>query len=119
MKAFIKKIIGDKKEWRQMEARANALPEEYRYVYHKIQHYMWGYAAGNSSGMDMIAIFGDLIRLFEEGAANGKGVLRITGEDIAEFCDELLRNAKTYTENRRQLLNKEIKKKLARKGGRE
>ena len=30
MKEFIKRIIGDKKEWRQMEARANALPEEYR-----------------------------------------------------------------------------------------
>ena len=87
------------------------------YVYHKIQHYMWGFAAGNSSGMDMMGIFEDLLGLFEEGAANGKGVLEITGEDVAEFCDELLRNAKTYTENRRQLLNREIKKKLKHKCG--
>ncbi|HAX53738.1 MAG TPA: hypothetical protein DCX82_17695, partial [Lachnospiraceae bacterium] len=28
--------------------------------------------------------------------AEGKSVLDITGEDVAAFCDELLRNAKTY-----------------------
>ena len=107
-----KQIIGDKKAWKQMEARAKALPEEYDFVYHKIQHYMWNYAAG--SGMDMVAIFEDLLNLFEEGAANGKRVLEITGENVAEFCDELLRNAKTYTENWREALNRDIMKKLGK-----
>jgi DNA-binding ferritin-like protein (Dps family) len=114
MSGLIQKIIGDKKTWRQMEARAKALPEEFDYVYHKIQHYMWSYAAGNSSGMDMMAIFEDLLGLFEEGAANGRHVLEITGEDDAAFCDELLRNARTYTEDWREDLNRDIMKKLGK-----
>lgn len=95
-----------------MEARAKALPEEYDFVYHKIQHYMWKYAAG--SGMDMVAVFEGLLGLFEEGAANGKRVLEITGSDVAAFCDELLRNTKTYTENWREALNRDITDKLGK-----
>jgi len=112
MSSLIKKILGDKKAWRQMEARAKALPEEYDFVYHKIQHYMWKYAAG--SGMDMVAVFEGLLGLFEEGAANGKRVLEITGSDVAAFCDELLRNTKTYTENWREALNRDITDKLGK-----
>jgi DNA-binding ferritin-like protein (Dps family) len=105
-----KQIIGDKKAWNQMEARARLLPEEYEFVYHKIQHYMWHYAAG--SGMDMMVVFEDLLNLFEEGAANGKKVLEITGQDVAAFCDELLRNTRTSTEDWREALNHDIRKKL-------
>jgi len=112
MSDIIKKIFRDKKEWKAMEARAKALPEEYDFVYHRIQHYMWNYAAG--SGMDMVRIFEGLLGLFEEGVANGKHVLEITGEDVAAFCDELLRNAKTYTENWREALNRDILKKLGK-----
>ena len=115
MNNIIKKIMGDKKEWKAMEARAEALPEEYNFVYHKIQHYMWNHASGHSSGMDMVAVFEDLLGLFEEGAANGKGVLEITGEDVAAFADELLRNTKTYTENWRKDLNRDIMKKLGKR----
>lgn len=38
-----------------------------------------------------------LIDLFEEGAANSKCILEITGDDVAAFVDELLNNTKTYT----------------------
>ena len=47
--------------------------------------------------MDMLPIFTDLLDLFETGAAEGKHVLAVTGEDVAAFCDELLQNAKTWT----------------------
>ena len=33
---FLKKILGDKKEWKSMEARAAALPSDYRIVYGEI-----------------------------------------------------------------------------------
>ena len=112
MSDIIKKLIGDKKAWRKMEARAKALPEEYDFVYHRIQHYMWKHSAG--SGMDMIEIFEGVLGLFEEGAKNGRGVLEITGVDVAAFCDELLINAKTYTEDWRKKLNTEIMEKLCR-----
>ena len=38
---IFRKMIGEKKEWKQMKRRAKALPEEYSFVYHKIQKYMW------------------------------------------------------------------------------
>lgn len=107
---FLKKIIGDKKEWRAMEARAKALPKDYQVVYDEIKNYMFKFSAGG--GMDIVAILKDLLGLFEEGAADGKRVLEITGDDVAAFCNELLRNAKTYTENWREALNRDVMKKL-------
>ena len=108
-----RQMAREKRKFRQMQERVKALPEEYRYVYHKIQHYMWSYSAG--SGMDMIPIQADLLDLFETGMAEGKRVLEITGEDVVAFCDELRRNAKTYTENRREAWNRDTTNKL-RKG---
>jgi DNA-binding ferritin-like protein (Dps family) len=93
-----------------MMARVDRLPEEYRYVFHRIQKYMWNYAAGD--GMDMLQVQYGLIELFEDGAARGKSVLEITGDDVAAFCDELLQNARTYTDNWRKGLNRDIRRKL-------
>jgi len=108
--AYINRLSQDKRQYRQMMARAKALPEEYEFVYYKIQRYMWNYAAG--SGMDMVQIQSDLLDLFEEGAAGGKRVLDITGEDVAAFCDELLRSTKTYPEKWRRALNQDIREKV-------
>jgi DNA-binding ferritin-like protein (Dps family) len=96
-----------------MEARAKALPKEYGFVYHKIQHYMWSHAGGD--GMDTIPILSDLLDLFEAGVADGKRVLEITGPDVAEFCDELLRNMKTWTASWHEALNRDIMKKLGKR----
>jgi len=102
----LKKLVGDKKEYREMMARVQALPDDYRFVYEKIQGYMWKFAAG--SGYDMLKIQYELIDLFESGAASGKHVLDVTGNDVASFSDELLRNARTYTEQWHKTLNREI-----------
>jgi len=110
MHDFWKTITGDKKEWNRMEARAKALPRDYLIVYGEIKKYMWNFSAG--TGMDMLPIFRDLIELFETSVVDGRGVLEITGEDVATFCDELLRNANTYTENWRKALNRDVMKKL-------
>lgn len=109
----LKKIMESKREYRQNMARVQALPEDYQYVFKKIQEHMWSFAAGH--GYDMLQIHYDLIDLFENGAAEGKTVLEITGEDVAAFCDELLKSAKTYTDDRREKLNRDILKKLKRK----
>ena len=108
----IRKMIKGKREYRQQMARVAALPEDYQYVFKKIQSHMWMFAAG--AGYDMMKIHYDLIELFETGAAEGKPVLEITGEDVAAFCEELLRNARTYTEDWREALNRDIKKKLGK-----
>ena len=110
MLKIFEKIVGEKKKYRQMKARVEALPEDYQYVYKKIQQYMWGFAAGD--GYDMIKVQYDLIELFEAGAADGRKVLELTGEDVAAFSDALLRNAKNYIDKRRESLNQDILKKL-------
>jgi DNA-binding ferritin-like protein (Dps family) len=110
MENFLTKILGDKKEWKRMEARADALPSDYQIVYGEIKKYMWRFTAGD--GMDIIAILKDLLDLFETGAADGKRALEVTGEDVAGFCDELLRNAKTYTEKWHDKLNRNVMDKL-------
>lgn len=108
MNDFLKKIVGDKKEWRTMEARAKALPKDYQVVYNEIKPYMW------KRGQGSVDIFKDLLDLFEEGVANGRSALEITGDDVATFCDELSPGAKTYTDRWHDDLNHDIAKKLGK-----
>ena len=109
----IKKMIESKREYKQQMARVEALPKDYQYVFKKIQGHMWMFAAG--AGYDMMKIHYGLIELFEAGAADGKHVLEITGENVAAFCEELLRSAATYTENWREALNRDILKKVGKR----
>lgn len=109
----IKKMIQSKREYKKQMARVEALPKEYQYVFKKIQERMWMFVAG--AGYDMMKIHDDLVELFEAGTADGKGVLEITGEDVAAFCDELLRSARTYTEDQREAFNRDILKKVGKK----
>ncbi len=109
----IKKMIESKREYKELMARVDKLPKDYQFVFKKIQGHMWMFVAG--AGYDMMKVHGDLMELFEEGASNGKHVLEITGEDVAAFCEELMRNAETYTENWRDKLNREIREKFGGK----
>ena len=106
----MKKILKDKKEYREVMARVKLLPENYQFVYDKMQKYMWSFAAGD--GYDLLKMQYDLVDLFEEGVAEGKSVLELTGDDVAAFADELLKNARTYTEDWHKKLNREIHEKL-------
>ncbi|PED05027.1 DUF1048 domain-containing protein [Bacillus pseudomycoides] len=114
MMEMFKKMIGDKKEYKMMMARVGALPEDYQFVFKKIQNYMWNFSAAGS-GMDMLHIQYELIELFESGAAEGRQVLEITGDDVASFADELVANAKTYVAKYREDLNQSIMKQLRKK----
>ncbi|TYS67746.1 DUF1048 domain-containing protein [Sutcliffiella horikoshii] len=105
--SFLEKIIGslnDKKEWREMEARAKALPAVYRNAYYAIQKYMWT-AGGPTDWRECSRIFGGILELFEQGAAEGKKVTDLTGEDVASFCDELVKDTETYKDKYRKKLN--------------
>jgi DNA-binding ferritin-like protein (Dps family) len=109
----IKKIRESKREYKRNMARVEAMPKDYRYVFKKIQKHMWMFAGG--AGYDMMKIHYELIDLFEDGVANGRPVLEITGDDVAGFCDELMRNARTYTDDWKQSMNKDIMNKLGKK----
>lgn len=108
----VKKIMEEKREYKEHMARVKALPEDYRYVFEKIQEHMWRFATG--AGYDMMKVHYDLLELFEAGAAEGKQVLEITGEDVAAFCEELLKNTSTYVEDWREKLNRDIHKKIGK-----
>lgn len=115
MTNFIKKMLGDKKQWRAMEARAAQLPRDYQVMYAEMQSYLWKFSAG--SGMTTIAVLNDLLGLFEQGAADGRRALEVTGDDVAAFCDELLTHAHTYTQDWRTKLNRDVAEKLQREEG--
>jgi len=100
----------DKAAYRTLQRRVDALPEEYRYVFKKMQAYMLNYAGGD--GMDIVALCDGLADMFEEGIADGKRISEIIGDDAAAFCDELICNANTWQDRWRTSLNESIRKKL-------
>ena len=110
MNKILDTIIGsleEKREWRSMVKRSKALPNDYQVAYKEIMQYIW-----SSSGISTIEPIKVLLDLFEESAANGKDVLEITGNDVAAFCDELIKGEKSYFEDSRKKLNDRIAKKL-------
>ncbi|ASK62360.1 hypothetical protein CFK37_09425 [Virgibacillus phasianinus] len=108
--SIFEKIIGnmdDKREWKSMEARAKALPSEYRNAYEAIKKYIWT-SGGPTDWKDISRIFGGILELFEAGAAEGKKVTDLTGEDVAAFCDELVKDEKNWRDKYRTKLNDTI-----------
>jgi DNA-binding ferritin-like protein (Dps family) len=106
------KILGDKKEWKVMETRANALPRDYRIVYGEMKSYMWRFTTGD--GMDIVVLLKEVLGLFEASVVEGKSILDVTGEDVAAFCHERLRGTTSYLDKWRASLNHDVAKKLAR-----
>ncbi len=90
----IKAIIEGKKEWRAHMARVKALPNDYQIVYEEIQKYL--YKVGPIELTEGIGLLSGIVDLFEEGAIMGKGVLDVTGSNVADFCDDLIKDSKTY-----------------------
>ncbi|WP_110927441.1 DUF1048 domain-containing protein [Bacillus massiliglaciei] len=108
--SFFEKIIGslnDKREWKAIEARAKALPSEYHNAYEAIKKYIWT-SGGPIDWKDTQRIFTGILDLFEEGAAEYKKVTDLTGEDVAAFCDELVKDTKTWRDKYREKLNDTI-----------
>lgn len=93
----IQDIIKGKKEWRVHTARVKALPQDYQIVYKEIQKYL--FKVGPVELNESTDLLSGIVDLFEEGAATGKGVLDVTGNDAAAFCDDLIKNSKTYAGN--------------------
>ena len=104
----IQAIIEGKKEWRAHVARVKLLPKEYQVVYKEIQKYL--FKVGPVELTDGIGLLSGIIDLFEEGAAFGKGVLEVTGSDVAAFCDNLIKDSKTYADLYLESIDQEVNK---------
>ncbi|OLZ48114.1 DUF1048 domain-containing protein [Amycolatopsis keratiniphila] len=91
----IQDIIEGKKQWRAHVARVKALPPDYQIVYKEMQKYL--FKVGPIDLADGPLLSG-IVDFFEEGAASGKGVLELIGEDVAAFCDDLIKDTPTYAD---------------------
>ncbi|HEY3502725.1 MAG TPA: DUF1048 domain-containing protein [Actinocatenispora sp.] len=54
-------------------------------------------AAARCSARRFAAVSG-ILDVFEEGVADGKGVLELVCTDVAAFCDDLVQDAPTYAD---------------------
>jgi len=104
----IQDIIEGKKEWRAHVARVKVLPQDYQIVYKEIQKYL--FKVGPVELTEGTGLLSGIVDLFEEGAASGKGVLEVTGSDVAAFCDDLVKDSKTYADVYQESVDQEVYK---------
>ncbi|WP_346929907.1 DUF1048 domain-containing protein [Clostridium sp.] len=104
----IKDIIEGKKEWRAHMERVKALPKDYQIVYKEIQKYI--FKVGTVELKDSTDLLSGIIDFFEDGAALGKGVLEVTGSDVAAFCDDLIKESKTYDDIYQESVDQQVNK---------
>jgi DNA-binding ferritin-like protein (Dps family) len=83
----IQDVIEGKKQWRAHMARVRALPPDYQIVYKQIQKYLFKVGGGT--------LLSGIVDFFQEGAADGTGVLELIGNDVAAFCDDLVKDSRT------------------------
>lgn len=99
----------EKKEYKAFLKRVELLPPDYKFVFKEIQEYMWTFS--DFTGEKMLEATSDLLDMFEEGVANGVDVFTLTGEDVGEFADGIVREvANTWIEDRKRKINKKINK---------
>ena len=98
--------IEGKKKWRAHMARVKALPQDYQIVYKELQNYF--FKVGPAELTDGTDLLSGIVDLFEEGAALGKGVLEVTGSDVAAFCDDLVRDSKTFADSLQESVDQEV-----------
>ena len=105
------------REWKAFQARADALPADFRAAWEQITAHLFPY--GNFSGRNLMPILDGALGLLEETAADGQSVDDVLGEDIPGFCAALAggEGARTYRDRWREQLNRNVARKLGRLGG--
>jgi DNA-binding ferritin-like protein (Dps family) len=91
----IRDIIDGKKQWRAHVARVKALPPDYQIVYKEIQRYLFKVGPVDLADGQLLS---GIVEFFAEGVAAGKGVLELIGDDVAAFCDDLIKDSRTYAD---------------------
>jgi DNA-binding ferritin-like protein (Dps family) len=87
---IIRDIIDGKRQWRTHLARVKALPPDYQIVYQEIQRYLFKVGGG--------CLLAGIVDFFEDGAAAGRGVLELTGNDVAAFCDDVVSSSRAHAD---------------------
>ena len=103
----IQDIIEGKKQWRAHLARIKALPPDYQIVYREIQKYLFKVGPTDLTEGNLLS---GIVDFFEEGVDAGKGVLELIGPDVAAFCDDLIKDSRTYAEIYQESIAKKTEK---------
>ncbi|GAA3955475.1 hypothetical protein GCM10023085_42610 [Actinomadura viridis] len=105
------------REWKAVEARATALPENYRAAWEQIKCHLFPHS--DFTGRNLMPILDAALGLLEETAADGQSVQDVLGDDIQGFCTALAggQGARTYRDRWREQLNRNVARKMSRLGG--
>jgi DNA-binding ferritin-like protein (Dps family) len=105
------------REWKAFEARAEALPADYRAAWGQVKGHLFPY--GDFTGRNLMPILDAALGLLEEASADGLSVGEVLGDDIPGFCTALAggEGARTHRDRWREQLNRNVARKLGRLGG--
>lgn len=116
---FWEKVTGGDltRDWKEFEARAQALPEDYRAAWEQVKAHLIPH--GDFTGRNLTPIFDAALGLLEETAADGLSVQEVLGDDIRGFCSALAggEGARTHRDRWREQLNRNVARKLSRLEG--
>jgi DNA-binding ferritin-like protein (Dps family) len=88
--------LEQKKQYKQSNARIDALPEPYADAAKALQRYLVHYG-GLTESETVVRMLGDLADLWEQAAADGTSVRAIVGDDPVDFAETF---AEAYTGRR-------------------
>jgi DNA-binding ferritin-like protein (Dps family) len=105
------------REWMAFDARAEALPADYRAAWEQIKVDLLPYSG--FTGRNLTPILDGALGLLEETAADGQSIQEVLGDDIKGFCAALAggEGARTYRDRWREQLNRNVARKLGHLGG--
>ena len=105
------------REMKAFDARAAALPADYRAAWEQIKVHLSPYSG--FTGRNLMPIMDNALGLLEETAADGQDIHEVLGDDIAGFCAALAggEGARSYRDRWREQLNRNVARKLGRLGG--
>ncbi|MGS2642780.1 DUF1048 domain-containing protein [Streptosporangium sp. LJ11] len=105
------------REWKALEARAEALPADHRAAWGEIKGHLSPYS--DFTGRNLMPILDGVLGLLEETAADGQSIREVLGDDIGGFCAALAggEGGRSHRDRWREQLNRNVARKLDRLGG--
>jgi DNA-binding ferritin-like protein (Dps family) len=105
------------REWKAFEARAEALPADYRAAWDEIKGHLSPYS--DFTGRNLMPILDGALGLLEETAADGQSIHEVLGDDIEGFSAALAggQGGRSYRDRWREQLNRNVARKLDQLGG--
>ena len=102
--------LEQKKQYRQHQARLEALPHPYQDAAKAVQRYLTYFGAYGADGATLIAMIGDHADLWERAAVDGTPIRGILGDDPVGFAESFAQaySAKQCIDKERERLTAAI-----------